>query len=123
MQTEETGARVYAELACGKGAAGAQGTVCQVGACVRGNVSPAGEARWNRFGLFMRPVQQGAPSPFPKKQKVSPAKDNTLQKKSSSQELLDASHCYFVTDSLLLNGLEARGYRKKTLFYVATTMG
>lgn len=50
----------------------------------------------------------GCSPTFSKKQKVSPAKDNTLQKESSSQELLYAS-CYFVTDSLLLNGLEARG--------------
>lgn len=115
------GARVYAELASGKDAAGAQGAVCQVGACVRGNVSPAGEARWNRFGLLMLPVQQGAPLPFPKKQKVSPAKDNTLQKKLQPGTSL-CLHCYFVTDSLLLNGLEAGGYMRKTHFYVATTM-
>lgn len=60
---------------------------------------------------------------FSKKQKVSPAKDNTLLKKSPSQELLDASHRYVVTDSLLLNGLGAMSYRKKTLSRVATTMG
>lgn len=66
MQTEEMGARVYAELVRGKDAAGAQRAVCQVGACVRGNVSSAGEARWNRFGLLTLPVPQGAPAPFPK---------------------------------------------------------
>lgn len=68
---------------------GAKGTVCQVGkegpfTCVRGNVNSAGEASWSRFDLLLLPVQQGAPSPFPKNRRSLQLKITCSNKESSS---------------------------------------